>query len=59
MVLFIFYVNDLDFIVSGSSIKKIVKASKKIVVEIIKWGKLNAVTYNMLKREVMLFLKSH
>lgn len=53
------FVKNLGFIASDNSIKKIIKALEKIAKEIIEWGRLNTIIYNMSKMEVMLFLKSH
>lgn len=37
------FVDDLSFIVSGSSVKEMIKALEKVAKEIIEWGRLNAV----------------
>lgn len=59
LVIFVSFIDDLGFIVSGSSVKEIVKALEKVAKEIIKWGRLNAVTYNTSKTEALLFSKSY
>lgn len=53
------FVDDLGFIASGSSIREIVKALEKVAVEVIEWGRLNAVIYDTSKTEAVLFSKSH
>ena len=52
------FVDDLGFIASGNSVKEIVKALEKVAKEVIEWGRLNAVTYDMSKTEAVLFSKS-
>lgn len=49
----------MGFIVLGSLVKEIVKALEKVAKEVIDWGKLNAVTYDMSKTEPVLFSKFH
>ena len=53
------FVDDLDFIASSSSVKKVVKTLEKVAKEEIEWERLNTVTYNMSKTEAVLFSKSH
>lgn len=50
-------IDDLGFIVSGSSVKEVGKALKKIAKTVIEWGARNAVTYNTSKTEAVLFSK--
>ena len=53
------FVDDLGFIALGSSVKEIVKILEKVAKEVIKWGKLNAITYDTSKTEAVFFSKSH
>ena len=52
-------IDDLGFIASGSPVKEIVKALEKVAKEVIEWGRLNAVTYDISKTEAVLFSRSH
>lgn len=56
-VILLFFVNDLGFLAFSSLIEKIVKALKKIAKEVIAWGMLNRITYNMSKIKAMFFSK--
>lgn len=58
LVISISFIDDLGFIASNSSVKKIVRALEKVSKKVIEWGKLNAVTY-MSKTEALLFSKAH
>lgn len=53
------FIDDLDFIALGSSVKKIAKIFEKIAKKIITWEILNAVTYKTLKTKAVFFSKSH
>ena len=53
------FIDDLGFVASGSSVKEIVRALKKVVKEVIEWRRQIAVTYNTSKTEVVLFSKLH
>ena len=59
LVISLSFIDDLGFIVSGNSVKKIVKTFEKFAKDVIKWEKLNVVIYNMSKIEIVLFSKSH
>lgn len=50
------FIDDLGFIVSGSSVKEVVKTLEKTVLE---WGKRNTVTYDISKTEAAHFSKLH
>ena len=49
------FVDDLGFIASGSSIKEITKDLEKVGNLIVEWGSKNAVTYDTVKTELVLF----
>ncbi len=53
------FVDDLGFIAAGSSVKEVAKTLENVVQVVLKWGKLNAVTYDVSKTEAVLFSKSH
>ena len=53
------FIDDLGFITSGNSVKKIVRALEKVAKKVIEWGRVNVVTYNTSKTETVLFSKSH
>lgn len=53
------FINDLGFIILANSVKEIVKTFKKITKEMMEWGRLNAVTYNISKTKAIFFSKSH
>lgn len=57
LVIFLSFVNDLEFIALSSSIKKIVKTLDKVAKTICQLGTLNEVTYNISKTETVLFSK--
>lgn len=59
LVTFLSFINDLGFIAFGSSVKKIIKALEKVAKKVIEWEKLNTVTYDMSKIEVVFFAKSY
>lgn len=59
IVISLFFVDDLDFIISGSSIKEIVRALLIVAKEVIEWGRQNAVTYDTAKIKAVFFSKSH
>lgn len=59
MVISFFFIADLGFITLDSSVKKIVKAFKKVAKKIIEQRRQNIVTYDAAKIEVVLFSKSH
>lgn len=59
LVILLSFVEDLGFLVSGSSVKEIVKAFEKIAIEVIVWGILNVVTYDTSKMEAVFFSRSH
>lgn len=52
------FVDDLGFIVSGTSVRNIAQSLEKVAETAIKWGMVNAVTYDTSKTEAMLFSKS-
>ena len=52
------FVDDLGFIASESSVKEIVKILEKVAKTVLRWGLLNAVTYDTSKTEAVLFSKS-
>lgn len=54
-VTFLSFFDNFGFIASGSSVKELVKTLKNVVKEVIKWRKLNAVTYDISKTEAALF----
>lgn len=53
------FVDDLRFISSESLIKNITFTLEKIAKMILQWGKTNAVIYNIVNTEAILFFKSH
>ncbi len=53
------FVDHLGFIASGSSVKEVVKTLEEIACTVLEWGTLNAVTYDTVKTEAVLFSKSH
>ena len=59
LVTSLFFVEDMGFIASSSSVKEIVKAFEKVAKEVIEWGRLNKVTYDISKTEAVLFSKPH
>lgn len=58
LVISLSFFNNLGFIALGSSVKKLVKTFENIAKKIIKWGKLNAIIYEMSKTEAIFFPKS-
>lgn len=55
LVTFFYFIDDLGFIALGRLVKKIVKVLEKVAQEVIKWGRLNIVTYDISKTEAVLF----
>ncbi len=53
------FIDNLDFIPSGHSVKKLVKTLGQVATIVLDWGKANAVTYDIAKREAVFFSKSH
>lgn len=53
-----FFVDNVCFITSGSSIQEMVKAFEKVAKEVVKWEILNAVTYDISKTEAVFYLDS-
>lgn len=51
------FIDNLGFITSGNLVKKFVKIFENIAKVILKWGNLNAITYNISKSEADFFLK--
>lgn len=58
LIIFPFFVNDLGFIALNNLEKEIVEAFKIVAKEIIEWGMLNSISYNMPKMKAMFFSKS-
>lgn len=52
------FIDDLGFIVSGSSVKEMGKALEQVAKTVIEWGAQNAVTYDTSKTEAILFSKA-
>lgn len=52
------FVDDLEFIASGTSVKEIAKALGKVSNLVVEWGRRNAVTYNTAKTELVLFFRA-
>ena len=59
MITFLLFIDDLGFIILGSLVKKIVKIFETIAKAILNWKKLNIVTNNTLKIEIVLFSQLH
>lgn len=53
------FVDNLGFIAAGRLVKKVAKSLENIAQAILGWEKINAVTYDMSKRETVLFSKLH
>ncbi len=53
------FVDDLGFIASGPSVKKIALTLENVAKTVLQWGKTNAVTYDTAKTEAIIFSKSH
>ena len=53
------FVDDLGFIVSGTSIKEISQTLGTMASTILYWGSINVVTYDTSKTEAVLFSKSY
>ena len=59
LIMSLTFVDNLGFIVLGSSVKVIASSLGKIAKIIIEWGKTNAVIYNIWKTEAILFFCSY
>ncbi len=59
LVTSLFFIDDLGFIASGSSVQEIVRILEKLAKEVIGWGRQNAVTYDTSKTEAVFFSKLH
>ena len=57
--MFLSFIDDLGFIASGSSVKKVVKTLENVAKAVLKWGGQNVVTYDVSTTEAMFFSKSH
>ena len=57
LVTSLLFIDDLGFIVLGSSVKEVGKALEKMAETLIEWWVRNAVTYNTSKTKAVLFLK--
>ena len=53
------FVDDLGFIATGSPVRDLAKTLGRVAQVVIEWGKSNAVTYDIVKTEAVLFSKSH
>ena len=53
------FVDDLGFIAASSSVEEVAKTLENVAQVVLKWGRLNAVTYDVSKTEAVLFSKSH
>lgn len=53
------FVDDLGFRAFGSSVKEVVELLENVAKTVLKWGRLNAVTYDISKTDAVLFSKSH
>lgn len=53
------FVGDLGFITLGTSVKEIARILETVVKTVLEWGTANAVTYDTLKTEAVLFSRSH
>ena len=51
------FIDDLGFIASGSSVKKVAKAFEKNAKIVLEWETFNAVTYDTSRKEADLFFK--
>lgn len=58
LVTSLFFIDNLGFIGFDSLVKEIVRVLEKVVSKIIDWGRLNAVIFNRLKTEAVIFSKS-
>lgn len=52
------FLDNLDFIASGNSVKEIVRSFKKVAKEVIEWRKQHVITYNTSTTKAVLFSKS-
>ncbi len=59
MVTSLSFVDDLRFIASETSVKKIARTLETVARTVLEWGVTNAVTYNTSKTETVLLSKSH
>ena len=57
LVKLISFIDDLGFIVSGSSVKEVVKTLEEVAQTVVEWGMLNIVTYDTSKTKAILFSK--
>lgn len=53
------FIDDLGFIVLGSSIKEIKKVLEEVAKTVLQWGTLNTMMYDITEIEAVLFSKSH
>ena len=53
------FVDDLGFIASGYLVKRLAKTLGGVAKVVLEWEKCNAVTYDIAKKEAVLFSKSH
>lgn len=53
------FVNNPRLIVSETLVKKIVQTSETVVITVLKWDSINAVTYDAIIIEFVMFSKSH
>lgn len=53
------FIDDLGFIVLGSSIKEIKKVLEEVAKKVLQWGTLNTMMYDITEIEAVLFSKSH
>lgn len=59
LIIFLLFIDKLEFISLDSSIKKVRKAYKKVAKIIIEWEIRNTITYNISKIKTVLFLKTY
>lgn len=58
-VISLLFIDNLRFIISKKSVKKIAKSLEKITKIILKWREENAMTYNMAKTKLILFFYTY
>lgn len=51
--------DDLGFIASWYSVKKLAKILGQVAMVVLNWGKSNAISYDLAEKEAVLFFKSH
>ena len=58
-ITFLSFVNNLSFITSGYSVKELAKTLGQVTMVVLDWGESNAITYDIVKTETVLFSKSY